>query len=517
MAAPNKVTAVHITLIVFVMITIILGVVTYIFLNEGSELRTALAKAESEAKTHRDANLKNLDRIETLKKLLFGTNSPPEVGDPSTPNTVAGELAKQMTEAGKRLQPGIEPTLSAHLLGLRAQVDTLAAANAELKNGQTKLETDLQTLRDQYSAEVAQYRQAAEASAADNQNLIARQTEITDAKDAEIARLEADSARLAGELDQTQVAFAAYRDEAEKSKTNLIRINNRLLERYEEATKLSFEVADGEIRRVDNLTQVVYINLGEADHLPLRTTFSVYRKNHQGVGRGTEDIKGAIEVTRIIDDHLAEARITDQDYYDPIAPGDPIYSPLWEVGRKEQFAIVGTIDLDGDGESDRDLLHQIVNSAGAEIQHEVNDEGERIPADGSIDDTTKFLVVGSIPDPAQLATDPEQEAAVRVGDYHLKMREEAREHGVRTITLHDLMNYMGYKPQRRVWRPGEQRPYSLKAGSRSTAVTEQIGESRRGSGETSTRFGNTSRLKPPTSNGLNDLNGLNGGESRNGR
>ena len=35
--------------------------------------------------------------------------------------------------------------------------------------------------------------------------------------------------------------------------------------------------------------------------------------------------------------------------------------------------------------------------------------------------------------------------------------------GVRTITLHDFMNYMGYKPRRRVWRPGDERPYSLTA------------------------------------------------------
>jgi hypothetical protein len=500
-ASSNKVTAVHFALIFFVMVTILLGVCTYLFLKEGSELRAELAKEKADAGNLRTTSVRYAEQLTTLKNLLGHTQ--PDVGDPATPNTVAHALNEQLKLTGAQLQPGIENTVNAHLTALRAKADSLTKdVTAERLNLQT-LQTQLQSLRNQYSQEVAIHEQAATAANRDLQSRVTQQEEIVQARESEIQRLQNEYAAVSQELDQTKANFAAFQAESKQSHENLVRINNQLREKYESATRLSFEVADGEVRWVDNSTEVVYINLGAADHLPLRTTFSVYRKNNQGVGRGPEDIKGAIEVTRIIDDHLAEARITDQDYLSPIAVGDPIYSPLWEVGRRERFAFVGLIDLDGDGESDRDLLHQVVNAAGGEIQHEVDDQGQRTP--GKIDDTTKFLVIGNVPDPNSLSDQKEIAAAIEIGKQHQAMRDEAREQGVRTITLHDFLNYMGYKPRRRVWRPGDERPYSLTAGSRSTAVGENVGQSRVGTGQTSGLYGNTSRLKPPSSNG--DTNG----------
>ena len=48
------------------------------------------------------------------------------------------------------------------------------------------------------------------------------------------------------------------------------------------------EVPTGYIRYVDSTNRLVYINLGSADKLPLRTTFAVYAKSNSGVGRGKE-------------------------------------------------------------------------------------------------------------------------------------------------------------------------------------------------------------------------------------
>ena len=496
-SSSNKVTGVHFALIFFVMVTIILGVVTYIFIKEGSELRAEVAKQTADATSLRNANVQYLEQINQLKNVLG--HQQPDVGDASTPNTVIHALSEQLKLTGAQLQPGVENTVNAHLTALRSRVDSLSkdltAERANLQN----LQGQLQTLREQYSDEVEQYQQASTAANRDLQARITQQEEIVNQKDAQVARLQTEYAALSQDYDQLKSTHDTYVTESKQREENLVRINNQLRERYEDVTRLSFEVADGEIRWVDNSTQLVYINLGSADHLPLKTTFSVYRKNHQGVGRGAEDIKGAIEVTNIVDDHLAEARITDQDYFNPITPGDPIYSPLWEAGRKEKFAFVGLIDLDGDGESDRDLLHQIVESAGGEVQHEVDDQGQRTP--GTIDETTKFLVIGNVPDPASLSNEKEIQAAIAIGEQHGEMREEAREHGVRTVTMHDFLNYMGYKPRRRVWRPGDQRPYALKSGAKSTAVGEDVGQSRLGTGQTSGVYGNKSRLKPPTSTG----------------
>ena len=174
----------------------------------------------------------------------------------------------------------------------------------------------------------------------------------------------------------------------------------------------SFEVADGIIRWVENSNGMVYINLGSDDKLKERTTFSVYAKDSSGIGKGQEDIKGSIEVVRIIDAHTAAAKIVDEDLYRPMAQGDQIYSPLWTAGRAERFSFVGAMDLDNDGRSDRGLLHQIVATAGAEIDNEVDDEGNRIPPveeGGAITERTKFLVLGDIPDMSKLSRPEDKE------------------------------------------------------------------------------------------------------------
>ncbi|HUG94328.1 MAG TPA: hypothetical protein VML55_26090 [Planctomycetaceae bacterium] len=507
-ASSNKVTAVHFALIFFVMVTILLGVITYMSWSQSEKLSGDIAKAESDFKAQRDTNLKYQADLTRLKTLLG--HQQPEVGDVSQPNTVANAISQEIQLAGASLEPGVAPTVSAHLTALRTQVDQLNADLDALRVSYQTQQTEVQTLQNQYAAQVAQHQQAAAGANQDLQNRIAQHQEIVDQKDADITRLQNEYTRVSAEYDQVKSAFDEFRAQSKQREDNLVRINNQLREKYESSIRLSFEVPDGLIRWVDNSTQVVYINLGQADHLPLRTTFSVYRKNHQGVGRGPEDIKGAIEVTRIIDAHLAEARITDQDYFSPIAVNDPIYSPVWEAGRKERFAIVGLIDIDGDGESDRDLFHQIIAAAGAEIQHEVDDQGQRTP--GKIDDTTKFLVIGSVPDPATLSNEKEIQAAIEIGKRHADMREEAREQGVRAVTLHDFLNYMGYKPRRRVWRPGDERPYSLTAGARSTAVGESVGQSRTGTGQTSAVYG-SGRLKQPTSGGNTAV----GGGYQNGR
>jgi hypothetical protein len=281
----------------------------------------------------------------------------------------------------------------------------------------------------------------------------------------------------------------------------------KLYDQIDEITKTSFEVPDGLVRWVDNQNGRVWINLGEADNLPKRMTFSVYTKNHNGVARGSEDIKGAIEVTRIIDAHTAEARIIKDDLYQPITKGDPIFTPIWSPGRKENFSFVGIIDLDGDGKSDRLKLHELVAAAGATIDNEVDDDGKRIrytkfPNDfvdhgegvSGIDVNTKFLVIGQIPDITLAAKDEDKERITRILEKLKQLRAEALQQGVRIVNLNDFLSWIGYQPQRRLYVPGAEKGYSLKAGMREAPVDKV-------SGQVSDAISGNKRVKPATSSG----------------
>src|SRR5262249_38284531 len=113
--------------------------------------------------------------------------------------------------------------------------------------------------------------------------------------------------------------------------------------------------------------------------------------------------------------------------------------------------------------NDREVMHDLVAASGGEIIDEVDDKGVRNPAAGSINVGTKFLVVGKIPDMTEMKPE-EKEGAQRIGELHKKMVKEAQEHGVRVVALNDFLNYIGYEPGRRIYRPGITQGWNLKQG-----------------------------------------------------
>jgi hypothetical protein len=56
------------------------------------------------------------------------------------------------------------------------------------------------------------------------------------------------------------------------------------------------------------------------------------------------------------------------------------------------------------------------------------------------------------------------------------MKKEARANGVRVIKMNDFLAYIGFHNKRRTFLPGQDRPFTLKAGAASTAVNEPLGD-----------------------------------------
>lgn len=196
----------------------------------------------------------------------------------------------------------------------------------------------------------------------------------------------------------------------------------------------SFEVADGRISWV-NQNGTVWINLGSADSLRRQVTFSVFDADQHDAAKAAK--KGSIEVTRLLDEHMAEARITKDDPTNPILTGDNIYSQVWHRGKQLHFALTGVIDIDGDGQSDMQLALQLIKLNGGIVDAYLKDDGKM---DGEITANTRYLVLGDVPDSAL-------KSAMTEG-YH-KMSKEAASVGVQTITLPQFLDQMGYKPQDR--------------------------------------------------------------------
>ena len=133
-------------------------------------------------------------------------------------------------------------------------------------------------------------------------------------------------------------------------------------------------VPDGKIAWVNQRDNIVYVNVGSADGLPRRTTFSVFDKDATDASTAVQ--KGSIEVLNIRAAHMAEARILESSNSDPIVPGDIIYTPLWSPGQTPHFAIAGRIDFENDGTNDREKLKNLITYNGGVVDSEVDDKGQ---------------------------------------------------------------------------------------------------------------------------------------------
>lgn len=488
-ASSNKPTAVHYSLIFFVMLSIILGVTTYMFQKEASDAgkREAAAKADASSKNGLWTNA--INDMDAVKKTL-GKNVEQVVdaNGANSPNSLIGQLNEDMRKFGGTLA---ETTYSGTMAKVRQQLDTI---DAELKSKMAALDAsdkELRSLQARYQGNADGHQKARQAAEADLRKTIDERDELIAAKQAVITK-------MTGEMNQLQVELEQEKDGREKERKqltdkigNLVLINQKLYEELQTIKKETFDVADGYIRRVDNVSRVVWLNIGDADFLKPRMTFSVYGKETAGIGRTTADIKGKIEVTRIIDAHLSEAKIIDEDLFRPMSPGDAVFTPLWSPGRAEKFAVVGVIDMDGDGKSDRDLFKAEMAVRGADVATEVDDKGNRTPDGVKIDESFKFMILGKIPDPNDAVTGEEKATATAIMAHNKEMREEARLHGIRVVNVSEFMDYIGYKPKQRLFRPGEDRPFNLKSGAASTGINESLGD-RTSSGQTG---GNYSRNK----------------------
>lgn len=460
-SSSSKPTGVHFALIFFVMTTLVFVILWYLFGVRRLAEERAKADQATSAASKAQADLSAASDHRTRAMATFGVQG-------ASYDESENNLKTSMQQLGVNQE---KPTVLATLEALRSALDASTSENTTLK---TELETEKAKLFEaqrEYQSRNDVTTAAQKESEALVQKTRADTDEIIQERDRKIAQLDEEVRRE--RIEKEQIREQA--DKTEKSLNNEIaNLNNTvdvLSDRIERYLKTSFETADGEIVTVDANLGTVFINLGSEDNLKPQVSFSVYTKDNRGIGREARDIKGSVEVTRILGPHLAEARIIEQDRARPISDQDPIYSPVWAGGRPEYFAVVGLIDFDNDGQSDRDTLHRILKNAGGGVDLEVNDDGVREPADAKITPNTKFLVLGKIPEPTTFASgDDRRLKAERMMAEREALIREARSHGVRWVNLSDFLVYMGYKPQQRFFVPGKVDNFNLEQGARTPSI-----------------------------------------------
>jgi len=496
-ASAGKVTGAHIWAFVFGIAFIVFLSMWYMQFREREELVAAARAQEAAASTANTAVRNRIAEIEAMIGMIGHQFDVDQigVGELDNPTKVLGAMRDDIRKYGGNVA---QETYAATIVQLRNELDNVTRRHDQLQNELEQQRQQYLALQSQYDTRAEGFRTAVTRANSSMQDYVRTYDEMIASKDTEIAGLRSNYSEVLLEKEQEKEAFTVQLKSKDDEINKLKFVNDRIKEELDQMQQTSFERPDAVITNVDTATKLVWLNIGSRDNLTKQITFSVYDKNNKGVGRSQEDIKAQIEVTRVWEDR-AEARILKADIMRPITAGDEAYSPLWEAGRTFYFSFVGFIDLDGDGIYDRELLHDLVRTNGAEIDNEVGDDGEWIVNRG-VSSNTKFIVIGEIPDPAKTARLDEKEQFEKITQKRTELVNEARLQGTRVISLNDFLAYIGFKPQRRLYIPGlTEQGYKLKAGSQSTSVNESLGD-RTSGGRVSDIF-NPNRTGQKTSTG----------------
>jgi hypothetical protein len=256
--------------------------------------------------------------------------------------------------------------------------------------------------------------------------------EISAKNNAIAASMEKDRATHA----ETLTKLTADKSAVETANIKQERLITKLREGLPEVDQFA-QPADGRVTWVNQRHGKVWIDLGSTDGLRPQVTFSVAADGNADAEAAAK--KGSIEITRIIDGHMAEAQITSDDPKNPILTGDRIYSQVWDRGRTVGFAIAGMIDLDKDGKEDLAKLKNIIAASNGRVDASINDGGQ---LDGEMKIDTRYLVLGEYPDGTQA-----RDQAIR--DSWNTLSEDAERLGIETIPLDEFVKLMGWRVDNR--------------------------------------------------------------------
>lgn len=446
----------QIALVIFVMLTVLLSITTFMFFKKYREeqqkygevvdQREAVTK-DKDALDNRLAQVlpllgftkeETLDAInkmvaddrkalEPYKTLIGGeaaAAAPQDegFGDEAAPAATEISNPLQYRDIVKALKSELD-IRSAAMVALTADKQkleqTVAANRAEDKTkldaataGQVAAQTELDSEKQKMTA-----------GRAEKETQVATLTEALNKKDE-------DSKKLDAELNDKIAAL--NKDKVERSR-QMVDMRQQL----ELTRPKNFETTDGRITYVLAAERMVYINLGSADNLRPQVTFSVYGQDSAKLVES--ESKAQIEVTQISGPHSAVARVLSDSRRDPILPGDAIFSPAFHPGSKVHFAIVGITDVDKDGDSDRQKIRDLIATNGGVIDVEVDDDGKLLGTAKPLDVNagTQYLIQGNPPTDNKV-----------LGEYS-RIIGRAKETGTSILTVQQFLNMMGYKSDER--------------------------------------------------------------------
>ena len=446
-----------IALIVFVMLTFVLAVTTYLFFKQKFDAEDAARNAETRMAEATAAETKARDELTALQLVVGIAGEEAETGGDlqSKLNDEFGDIEEE-----KRHFTGVVAALKESLAN---QSDDLKKAEADKQEAEkskqealkaaetqrTELEEQVKAkeavavdLKQQFDQDRAKH-EALSKSLADKQKEALARSERLDLLVAEIAKggpllPPARQARFKAQEAEGRIGllFEELRDrEKQIAQQNEVLATLRVADSSLQKTVLNatpkddrIDGFDGRILSVNEADQSVLIDVGSTQGLRPGLVLKVYEPGDERPQVSAN--KAVVEVVAVESAALARARIRQASIRDPILAGDRVATSLWTPRTSFEAVVVGFVQVDGDDTSDQDRLQELIERVGGRVEQMVSSA------------TTMIVDAGL---PRTIGAGTERATGWRPADETRrdKQLKEARRLGIRIVGLDAFLEMLG--------------------------------------------------------------------------
>jgi hypothetical protein len=404
-------TGLVVALVFFVLLSIVLGVTTYLGFDGQKELEQKASTAAQDAKKAND--LAAEARAQRLAcRIMMGIDPAPradEFGAVNSNPAFQTELAAINAQFGS-VGVNWDPKTGTPPESILVVMKKLKEAKETAESNMRQALADAQKANTDYQAKAASEEAKAKQAQAEAQKFAATAAQAQKAEqDAKLFAI-ADINKLRNDLKTT-------REKADEEIANL-NVRNKRLEEALEGAKITIDklkadqdarrvsilltdVKHGTVTRVDAATDTAFINLGSADFVRPGMSFSVlqsFDRSRYSVDQPLPK-KASLTVAQVLGPKLSRATIQYADDVnptkDPVRAGDALYKPGWRPGTPARWALVGHFDLNGLGRDETQILIERLKREGISVVAYL--DLTTLQVVGNLDHTIDYVVVGNRP------------------------------------------------------------------------------------------------------------------------
>jgi len=473
----------HIWLIVFVGLWLAFTVISVLLYTGREELVSRASKAEADAERYMRKN--EASRFGVFLDLAGEKQSLARVLDNERiglarligvdETTSAAAAANLINEAVKNLNVGVPSDAALRDLSntdlltvmreIQARWKAQAAAAQDAVKKLTDVAVKLKELEDRQAKERDQFRADLADRDAKIKKLDADNKKLQSDADRQVKDLQQQLSKLRDEADEqlikAQAEIRKVQQENNQLRSELKRSQEHLMQFRPQVVSLGLATqADGQIVRARPDEDVVYINLGQEDHLTLGLRFEVFSASTEvdpnGEGKATIEVVG-------IHPKTAECRVLQSRPGDPIVPGDLVVNVVYDRTRKYRFVVEGLFDLAGTGKSDPqdpDRIKAWIEAWGGEVVtlppvpakvEKCSACGQALRQEGLGLETVDFVVLGAAPPvPPRVTpeTKPEERSRIEAQraayDRFTRVQQQAKDLSVAVLTQSQFLHFIGF-------------------------------------------------------------------------